>query len=102
MLSNQIFRGPGWPHPHAAGLREGLMLSREDAGGEHPLFLFPEVLAAHRVPREPGMGEQGRRGGPGCGRLVWLWVPEVQLGSSRVRSSRGSRGQCCTVTQSRG
>lgn len=48
MLSNQIFRDPGWLHPHTMRLHKGLMLCREDTGQEHPFLYILRVLAAHQ------------------------------------------------------
>lgn len=73
------------------------MLSREDAGGEYHLF-----------PESPGSPQSGGLRDEGGGRrqmlqavAAWLGFG-VQLERILVLGCHGSRGQCCTVTQSQG
>lgn len=75
MLSNQIFRGPGWSHPQAARLCQRLMLSREDTGGEHPLCVFPEGAGCPPWAWGSRGGEAGQNGQPR------LWQHGLALGA---------------------
>lgn len=75
MLSSQIFRGLGWPHSHATGLHKALMLSGEDAGGEHSLFISPEG------PGCPPWAWGARDGGAGQNGWPRLWQPGLALGA---------------------